>query len=103
MAGDGPELLCTTDSKEPIMSTTTTRILHTPANANILLAHRSWVWPLPRLDGLAPCIIDPTSSRSALDGIAIGYPGRVSSPDLLPVFAVQAGVITYAGRGADGS
>jgi hypothetical protein len=84
------------------MSTTTTRILHAPANANILVA-RSWVWPLPRLDGLAPCIIEPTPACPALGGIAIGYSGRSSSRDLVPVFAAQDGFVTYAGNGADGS
>ena len=84
------------------MSTTTTRILHAPAIANILVA-RSWVWPLPRLDGLAPCVIEPTSVCPAVGGIAIGYPGRSSSPDLVPVFAAQDGFVTYASSRADGS
>lgn len=85
------------------MSTTTTRILHAPADANILVAHRSWVWPLPRLDGLAPCIIEPTPASPAPGGIAIGYPGRASSPDRLPVFAVQDGVVVYANSSAGGA
>jgi hypothetical protein len=84
------------------MSTTTTRILHATANANSLVA-RSWVWPLPRLDGLAPCTIEPTSACRAAGGIAIGYPGRSSSPDLVPVFAAQDGFVTYARNGADGA
>jgi hypothetical protein len=85
------------------MSTTTTRILYTPANANILVAHRSWVWPLPRLDGLSPCIIETTLARPGPEGIALGYPMRSSSPDLVPVFAAQDGIVTYAGNGASGS
>lgn len=84
------------------MSTTTTRILHAPANANILVA-RSWVWPLPRLDGLAPCVIESTSASAALGDIAIGYPGRSSSRDLVPVFAAQDGFVAYARSGPDGA
>jgi hypothetical protein len=85
------------------MSTTsTTRILHAPANANVFAELRSWVWPLPRLDGVAPCIIEP-AEVSALDGVAIGYRERSSSPGLVPVFAAQDGVITYAGSAGNGS
>jgi hypothetical protein len=85
------------------MSTTsTTRILHSPADANVFAKHRSWIWPLPRLDGVAPCIIQPAEgSRS--DGIAIAYPERCLSPSLVPVFAAQDGVVTYAGNTANGS
>jgi hypothetical protein len=86
------------------MSTTaTTRILHAPANANLLAAHRSWVWPLPRLDGAAPCIIEPAREYPPPDGLAIGYQGRSSSAGLVPVFAAQDGVVTYAGTMASGS
>ncbi len=86
------------------MSTTaTTRILHTTANANVSAAPRAWVWPLPRLDGVAPCIIAPGSGQPPLDSITIGYPGRASSPDLVPVFAAQDGVVTYASSTTDGS
>lgn len=86
------------------MSTTaTTRILHAPANANLLAAHRSWVWPLPRLDGAAPCIIELAREYPPPDGLAIGYRGRSSSADLVPVFAAQDGVVTYAGSNASGS
>jgi murein DD-endopeptidase MepM/ murein hydrolase activator NlpD len=85
------------------MSTTaTTRILHTAPNAKVSAAPRSWVWPLPRLDGVAPSIIATGSGQPPLDGITIGYPGR-SLPGLVPVFAAQDGVITYAGNTADGS
>src|SRR5262245_8117774 len=83
------------------MSTTTTRILHAPADANVLVAHRSWVWPLPRLHGLAPRIIERV--RPELDGISIGYPGRSSSPELVPVCAAQDGIVTYASTAADGA
>ena len=85
------------------MSTTsTTRILHAPANANVFAALRSWVWPLPRLDGVAPRILQPVEG-SPSDGIAIGYPGRSSSPGLVPMFAAQDGVVTYAGSTTVGS
>jgi murein DD-endopeptidase MepM/ murein hydrolase activator NlpD len=86
------------------MSTTaTTRTLHAPANASLLAAHRSWIWPLPRLDGAAPCIIELAREHPQLDGIAIGYPGRSSSPSLVPVFAAQDGFVTYAVSTASGS
>jgi hypothetical protein len=38
-----------------------------------------------------------------VDGIAIGYPGRASSPELVPVFAAQDGIVTYASSGTGGS
>jgi hypothetical protein len=86
------------------MSTlSTTRILHAPAHANALVAHRAWVWPLPRLDGAAPCIIEPAREHPPPDGFAIGYSGRSSSPSLGPVFAAQDGVVTYAISTAGGS
>lgn len=86
------------------MSTlSTTRILHAPAHANALVAHRSWVWPLPRLDGTTPCIIEPAREHPPPDGLAIGYPGRSSSPNLVPVFAAQDGVVTYASSTAGDS
>ncbi len=85
------------------MSTTaTTRILHTPANAHVSAPPRSWIWPLPRLDGVAPYIIQPTGSP-ALDGVTIGYRERSSSPGLVPVFAAQDGIVTYAGSTGSGS
>ncbi len=84
-------------------TTVTTRILHAPADANVFTRHRSWVWPLPRLDGVAPSIIAPGSEQQPLDSVTIGYPGRASSPGLVPVFAAQDGVVTYACSAADGS
>jgi murein DD-endopeptidase MepM/ murein hydrolase activator NlpD len=73
----------------------TTRILHAPEIANAVDYRRPWGWPLPRLDGVAPCII--TSTKGSLpDHVEIGYPGRASSPSLVPVFAAQDGIVTYA-------
>jgi len=43
-----------------------------------------------------PCIITPTKGASP-DRLEIGYPGRASSPSLVPVFAAQDGIIAYAG------
>jgi murein DD-endopeptidase MepM/ murein hydrolase activator NlpD len=83
-------------------ATSTTRILHAPANANVIAAQRSWVWPLPRLDGIAPCIIEPAGTP-ALDGVAIGYRERSSSPGLVPVFAAQDGIVIYAASTGSGS
>lgn len=86
------------------MSTTaTTRILHAPADANLSAALRSWVWPLPRLDGVAPCVIEPMPEHPPIDGLAIGYAGRSSSPGLVPVLAAQDGIVTFAGNTTDGS
>ena len=56
-----------------------------------------WIWPLPRLDGVHPSIV--SIDHTTADGVVqIGYPDRTSSPDLVPVFAPQQGIITYAGR-----
>lgn len=86
------------------MSTSaTTRILHTAANTKISAVPRSWVWPLPRLDGVAPSIIATRSEQPSLDGIALGYQGRSSAPSLVPVFAARDGVVAYAGSVANGS
>jgi hypothetical protein len=75
----------------------TTRILHAPEIARAVGYSRPWVWPLPRLDGLAPSIVTPTRG-SPLDHVEIGYPGRASSPGLVPVFAAQDGIVAYAGK-----
>jgi hypothetical protein len=84
------------------MSTiSTTRILHAPANTNISGQPNSWVWPLPRLDGAAPSIL--TTGAPPADGIEIGYPGRSLSRSLVPVFAAQDGIVTYADNVANGA
>jgi hypothetical protein len=86
------------------MSTSiTTRILHRSTSANTSGETRPWVWPLPRLDGLEPSIIEFGREQPPLDGVALGYQGRSSSPGLVPVFAAQDGIVTYAGNTADGS
>lgn len=79
----------------------TTRILHAPANANVSGHHSPWVWPLPRLDGIAPCIL--ASADQHADGVEIGYHERAFSPSLVPVFAVQDGIVPYACMGVDGA
>jgi hypothetical protein len=84
------------------MSTlSTTRILHAPANTNISGRPSPWVWPLPRLDGAAPCVL--AGGGSPADGFELGYPGRSRSPGLVPVFAAQDGVVTYASNAVGGS
>jgi len=80
----------------PMPSVVTTRILHAPEATNASGFSRPWVWPLPRLDGLAPGIITPTKG-SPSDHVELGYPGRASSPSLVPVFAAQDGIVAYAG------
>ncbi len=80
----------------------TTRILHAPANTNVSGRPSPWVWPLPRLDGAAPRILT-TAGGPSPDGVELGYPGRSRSPGLVPVFAAQNGVVTYASNAAGGS
>lgn len=74
----------------------TTRILHAPESTGAFSSRSSWMWPLPRLDGMAPCIVGPADS-SGHDGVDIGYPDRCLAPGLVPVLAARDGVITYAG------
>ena len=73
----------------------TTRILHVPEYTGTPSQHGPWVWPLPRLDGVAPCVL-ASIDESPRDSIDIGYVGRSSSPGFVPVFAAHDGVITYA-------
>ncbi len=85
------------------MSTlSTTRILHAAGNTNLSGRPSPWVWPLPRLDGAAPCIL-ATAGGLPADGVELGYPGRSRSSSLVPVFAAQDGIVTYARSAADGS
>lgn len=74
----------------------TTRILHAPEIGPSRGQRTSWVWPLPELEGLAPCILVPFGGSLA-NRIEVGYPGRSSSPTLVPVCATQAGIVAYAG------
>jgi murein DD-endopeptidase MepM/ murein hydrolase activator NlpD len=78
------------------MQLATTRILLRPAGTAAAAVARPWLWPLPRLDGDAPCIVsrqDPTRGNGL---VVLGYPDRTASAELVPVFAPQDGVITYA-------
>lgn len=84
------------NADHPMPNVATTRILHAPENTNASGYRSPWVWPLPRLDGLAPGIITSTKDAPP-DHVEIGYPGRASSPSLVPVFAAQDGIVAYAG------
>lgn len=78
----------------------TTRILFEPERAPYVCRERPWLWPLPRLDGVAPCI---TAVESRADGLVrLGYPDRASSSELVPIFAPQDGAITYVTRAQHG-
>jgi len=79
----------------------TTRIIHAPEYTGTPNQHGPWVWPLPRLDGVAPCVL-ARIEESPPDSVDLGYAGRSSSPGFVPVFAAHDGVITYAGA-ANGS
>jgi len=76
----------------------TTRIVHRPANAAATGPVKPWVWPLPNLDGVRPCILSTQESPRTDSSVLIGYPDRTSSRDLVRVFAPQDGVITFAVR-----
>jgi murein DD-endopeptidase MepM/ murein hydrolase activator NlpD len=78
-----------------MLNIATTRILHAPENTGAS-RHSPWIWPLPRLDGLAPCVLPPVGDRVP-DSVELGYRGRSSSPGFVPVFAARDGVIAYAG------
>jgi murein DD-endopeptidase MepM/ murein hydrolase activator NlpD len=78
----------------------TTRILCAPETAGALGSRSPWVWPLPELDGIAPCIVGPANG-SGHDGVDIGYPEGCSSPRPVPVLVARDGVITYAGCSND--
>lgn len=84
-------------------TTTTTTTREEGTTTDPATAPRSWIWPLPRLDGVAPCILPSRFGHLRSDGIAIGYPGRSSFPGLVPVFAAQDGVIARAGTSLEGA
>lgn len=75
---------------------TTTRILLRPDAAASAAMSRPWLWPLPRLDGEAPCIVSSPDSTRADGLVELGYRERASCAELVPVFAPQDGAITYA-------
>jgi Peptidase family M23 len=79
-----------------MLNIATTRILHASENASTMSSSRPWVWPLPRLDGAAPCVLVSTGD-SKDDAISIGYSDRSSSPGFVPVLAAHDGIVTYAG------
>jgi murein DD-endopeptidase MepM/ murein hydrolase activator NlpD len=78
----------------------TSRILHQPDHARASSLPRPWIWPLPRLDGLAPRVLSPRvlslTRDSVLDSVELGYLGRSSSPEFVPVLAARDGVVAYA-------
>ncbi len=78
-----------------IHSTLTTRTLLTAEHASARQTVPSWVWPLPRAQGVSPSI------KSASDGqgsgiIEIGYPADISTSTPIPVLASRDGIVTYA-------
>jgi murein DD-endopeptidase MepM/ murein hydrolase activator NlpD len=74
----------------------TTRILCAPEITGALGSPSPWVWPLPGLNGIPPCIVGPADG-SAHDSVDIGYPDRCWSPRPVPVLAACDGVITFVG------
>jgi murein DD-endopeptidase MepM/ murein hydrolase activator NlpD len=82
---------------------TTTRIVHLPDPAASVASVRPWTWPLPRLDGMPPCILSSDEPSRADAMVHLGYRDRSSSSDFVPVFAPQDGVITYAVRADQGA
>jgi murein DD-endopeptidase MepM/ murein hydrolase activator NlpD len=72
----------------------TTRILNLPEPSARSGPASPWIWPLPRLDGAQPRVLPPRGDRL----VQLGYDDRISSSGFVPVFAPQAGVITYAVR-----
>lgn len=86
------------------MSTTaTTRTLRVSASQSLLSDPRFGIWPLPQLDGLAPCIIHSAGEGPALAPLALGYPGRAFSSSRVPVFATQDGTVAYARTAGESS
>jgi hypothetical protein len=82
-------------------SIATTRILHYEDESRMSGRLQRWIWPLPRLDGLAPRILASTRDVAPED-VELGYQGRAWSLVLVPVFAAREGIVTYAGTGAHG-
>jgi hypothetical protein len=80
-----------------------TPLLNASENPAPIEPAKRWIWPLPRLDGVNPAIL-PTHDQPRTDGLVqIGYPDRTSSPDFIPVFAPQDGIIKYAVHAEQGT
>ncbi|MEO7732462.1 MAG: hypothetical protein ABIY55_15945 [Kofleriaceae bacterium] len=81
---------------------TTTRILFQPTHGAHGGSPKPWLWPLPRLDGELPCVVSP-ADRARTDSLPqLCYRNRISSSEIVPVFAPMDGAITYAARANDG-
>lgn len=84
-------------------SVATSRILDAPRTSTSAGSPQRWIWPLPRLDGVDPTIVSPSGPTQPDGVVEIGYHHRCSSPCLVPVLAVQDGIVTYAARGNQGA
>jgi len=82
-----------------MLDVATTRILLAPEHTDASNLHGPWIWPLPRLDGVAPCVLASIDELQR-DSVDIGYAGHPSSSACVPVLAAQDGIITYAGTAA---
>jgi len=79
----------------------TARVLYAPSGSDRAGQRSPWIWPLPELDGEAPCIL--YSSRTDRFGVlGIGYRDCSLSPICVPVFAAQEGLVTYASTTGNG-
>ena len=84
--------------------TATSRIHYVPEGTLVVGLPRSGVWPLPRLNGLSPCIVlSAGNSPAGSEDVEIGYPDRASSSSHIPVIAAQDGIIAYAGSATGSS
>ena len=76
---------------------------HIAATRTLLAAPRKrayqWIWPLPTIDGVSPSALARVGSPNQL-AVQIGYRDPRTPKGVIPIFAVQDGVITYASRAA---
>lgn len=63
--------------------------------------HQPWRWPLPRLGGRTPIVLaNVDTDRRSVD---LGYPAAPYDSELfVPVFAAQAGEVSYAAETKEG-